>query len=207
MTTELEQQHKPIKLFPNAVEHFSYLIEQENQPDLGLRISVDKPFTKKAEVNITFCPKTAAEDDDIELDFDKFILYIDKNSITPLKDAAIDYVADDMGGELQVKAPNIKGNPPKADASLEARLTYLIDTEINPGLKSHGGYAKLIEIVDNGIALLSLGGGCQGCGMAKITLKNGIEKTILDEFPEIVEVRDVTDHSAGENPYFTKQQG
>lgn len=207
MNEKLVEKQNFIKLFPNAIEHFSYLIEQEEQPDLGLRISVDKPLSKKAEVNITFCPKTAAEDSDIRLDYEKFLLYVDNDSVEALKDASIDYVSDDMGGELQIKAPNIKGKPPENNAPLKQRVSYLIDSEINPGLKSHGGYAKLVDIIEDSVVLLTMGGGCQGCGMAKVTLKNGIEKTILDEFPEIVEVRDVTNHAAGENPYFTKQQG
>ncbi|MBT7886727.1 MAG: Fe-S biogenesis protein NfuA, partial [Gammaproteobacteria bacterium] len=69
-------------------------------------------------------------------------------------------------------------------------------------LASHGGMVSLIEIVEDNVAVLQFGGGCQGCGMVDVTLKDGVEKTLLETLPQLTAVRDVTDHSVTENAYF-----
>ena len=85
---------------------------------------------------------------------------------------------------------------------LKNRVQELIDTTINPAVAGHGGYVELIDVQDNRV-YLQMGGGCQGCGAADITLKSGIERLIKEELPEVVEVLDTTDHSSGTNPYYT----
>jgi Fe/S biogenesis protein NfuA len=85
---------------------------------------------------------------------------------------------------------------------LKSRVQELIDTMINPAVAGHGGYVELIDVQDNRV-YLQMGGGCQGCGAADITLKSGIERLIKDEIPEVTEVLDTTDHSSGTNPYYT----
>jgi Fe/S biogenesis protein NfuA len=85
---------------------------------------------------------------------------------------------------------------------LKSRVQELIDTSINPAVAGHGGYVELLDVKDN-TAYIAMGGGCQGCGAADITLKAGIERLIKEEIPEIAEVLDTTDHAAGSNPYYT----
>ena len=85
---------------------------------------------------------------------------------------------------------------------LKVKVQELIDTMINPAIAGHGGYVDLIDVQDNRV-YLQMGGGCQGCGAADITLKSGIERLIKDELPEVLEVLDTTDHASGENPYYT----
>ena len=85
---------------------------------------------------------------------------------------------------------------------LRGKVQELIDTMINPAIAGHGGYVDLIDVQDNRV-YLQMGGGCQGCGAADITLKSGIERLIRDELPEVVEVLDTTDHASGSNPYYT----
>jgi Fe/S biogenesis protein NfuA len=84
---------------------------------------------------------------------------------------------------------------------LKARVQELIDTMINPAVAGHGGYVELIDVQDSRV-YLQMGGGCQGCGAADITLKAGIERLLKEELPEIVEVLDTTDHASGSNPYY-----
>lgn len=91
-------------------------------------------------------------------------------------------------------------------ADLKAKVQELIETAINPAVAGHGGYVELLDVRDNTV-YLQMGGGCQGCGAADITLKAGIERMIKDEIPEIVEVLDTTDHGAGANPYYTAGKG
>jgi Fe/S biogenesis protein NfuA len=85
---------------------------------------------------------------------------------------------------------------------LKTRVQELIDSMINPAVAGHGGYVELIDVQDNRV-YLQMGGGCQGCGAADITLKSGIERLIKEEIPEVTEVLDTTDHAAGNNPYYT----
>ncbi|WP_208538528.1 NifU family protein, partial [Pseudomonas aeruginosa] len=82
------------------------------------------------------------------------------------------------------------------------RVNYYLQTEINPGLASHGGQVSLVDVVEDNIAVLRFGGGCQGCGMVDMTLKDGVEKTLIERIPELKGVRDVTDHSNKENAYY-----
>jgi Fe/S biogenesis protein NfuA len=88
------------------------------------------------------------------------------------------------------------------DASLEERVNYLLYSEINPSLAAHGGEVSLVEILNKETAVLQFGGGCQGCGMVDVTLKDGIEKTLIEEIPELKSIADVTDHSYRENAYY-----
>ena len=86
------------------------------------------------------------------------------------------------------------------DSPVEDKINYILHSEVNPGLAAHGGNVSLVDIVD-GVAVLQFGGGCQGCGMVDLTLKEGVEKTLMEKIPELKGVRDVTDHSDTSNAY------
>jgi len=107
-----------------------------------------------------------------------------------------------MGGQLTIKAPNAKVPMVNEDSPLNERVDYYLQTEINPGLASHGGMVSLVDIVDDNVAVLRFGGGCQGCGQVDLTLKDGVERTLLERIPELTAVRDVTDHTNRENAYY-----
>ena len=85
---------------------------------------------------------------------------------------------------------------------LKTRVQELIDTMINPAVAGHGGFVELVDVQDSRV-YLQMGGGCQGCGAADVTLKAGIERLIREELPEVSEVVDATDHASGSNPYYT----
>jgi Fe/S biogenesis protein NfuA len=136
---------------------------------------------------------------------DDLSVVIAADSIEPLAGATLDFT----GAGMVIQNPNkpsagpARGAPPEADLSgsvAQAVLTVL-DEEINPAIAAHGGRADLVA-VDEGVAYLRLSGGCQGCGLASVTLSQGIEVAILDGVPEIESVIDVTDHASGDNPYF-----
>lgn len=188
-----------------AQDHFTALLAKEADPSepLNLRISVSDPGTMRADVGIAFCPVGDQDESDLEIKYPNFVLYIEKSAIAALREAVIDYKTNDLGGQLSVKAPFIKGSAPNNNASLHERVQYIIDSEINPNLASHGGFVSLVDIIDNGVVVLRFGGGCHGCGMADVTLKSGIEKSLLQQCSDITAVRDVTDHALGENPYYS----
>lgn len=92
------------------------------------------------------------------------------------------------------------------EKGLRERVQELIDTSINPAVAGHGGYIELLDVKDNTL-YIRMGGGCQGCGAADVTLKAGIERMIFEEVPEVTEVLDVTDHASGSNPYYAPSKG
>lgn len=192
-----------LTLTANAQEHFcSLLIKEFDSTDVNLRISVTDPGTLKADVGITFCQQGDEESSDLKIEYPRFNLFIDKQAVAALRDSVIDFQRNEFGGQLSVKAPFIRGSAPAKDSPLSERVQYLLDTEINPNLASHGGFVTLEEIVDNAIVVLRFGGGCHGCGMADVTLKSGIEKTLMQQCPDIRQIKDATDHASGENPYY-----
>ncbi len=140
--------------------------------------------------------------DDHVREFDGFKLYVADASVKWLDKAEIDFEEDPTGGQLTIKAPGIKGSEPDSDASLEDRVSWLLQTEINPSLAAHGGHVALVEVTEQKEVILQFGGGCQGCGMADVTMKQGIEQTLSRHIPEITAVKDVTDHQSGSNPYY-----
>ncbi|WP_374725987.1 NifU family protein [Klebsiella pneumoniae] len=128
--------------------------------------------------------------------------YVDELSAPYLEDAEIDFVTDQLGSQLTLKAPNAKMRKVSDDAPLMERVEYLLQSQINPQLAGHGGRVSLMEITDDGLAILQFGGGCNGCSMVDVTLKEGIEKQLLNEFPELKGVRDLTEHQRGEHSYY-----
>jgi Fe/S biogenesis protein NfuA len=135
---------------------------------------------------------------------DDLPVVIDGDAIEVLAGATLDFTAAGMVMQNPNKpAPRVASAPPVADLSgpVAQAVMQVLEEQINPAIASHGGRAELVAIEDT-IAYLRLSGGCQGCGMASVTLSQGIEVAILDHVPEISEVRDVTDHASGSNPYF-----
>ena len=190
-----------MNITPSAQEYLSDLLS--NQEDtIGIKIFVSEPGTPRAETCIAY----AKDDEDFPnyrmIDEFEFNLYLEERSIDFLVDAEVDYSPDKFGGTLTIKAPNAKLPQVSEDATLEDKINYILYSEINPGLASHGGEVSLIEVLDDEIAILQFGGGCQGCGMVDLTLKEGVEKTLLEQIEGLKSVKDVTDHSYRENAYY-----
>ncbi|MCJ8349825.1 Fe-S biogenesis protein NfuA [Moritella sp.] len=185
-----------------AQTHFVKLLS--NQKDgTNIRVFVVNPGTANAECGVSYCPPEAIESTDIVLPYSGFDALIDDMSKPFLTDAYIDFVTDKMGSQLTLKAPNAKIRAVADDAPLAERVDYVIQTEVNPQLAGHGGNVVLTEITDDGIAILQFGGGCNGCSQVDFTLKEGIEKQLLELFPEeLTAVKDATEHQAGEHSYY-----
>ncbi|OAN16972.1 Fe-S biogenesis protein NfuA [Photobacterium jeanii] len=191
-----------ITISENAQQHFGKLLAQ--QPEgTNIRVFVVNPGTQNAECGVSYCPPEAVEATDTKIEFDLFAAYVDELSLPFLEDAEIDFVTDKMGSQLTLKAPNAKVRKVSDDAPLMERVDYVIQTQVNPQLAGHGGHVSLSEITEDGIAILQFGGGCNGCSMVDVTLKEGIEKELLAQFEgELTGVRDVTEHARGEHSYY-----
>jgi Fe/S biogenesis protein NfuA len=191
-----------IEITSTAQEYFQRLIAQQDEPGLGLRMAVNAPGTPNAACDLQFCPAGQHEATDLVLEFKGFKLYVRADSEPWLEQAEIDFDESTTGGQLSIRAPGIRGHQPGNDALLQERIEWLLETDINPSLAAHGGKVALTEITADLQAVLRFGGGCQGCGMADVTLKQGIEKTLLAKIPELQGVLDATDHQSGSNPYY-----
>jgi Fe/S biogenesis protein NfuA len=205
MACKFEQRHhyrNMIQISQSAQDYFSHLISQQDEAGLGLRISVNFPGTPQASCDLQFCPKDGEGENDERLELEAFDFFVDYESSSWLDDAKIDFEEDTTGGQLTIRAPGIKGSAPDDEAPLADRVRWVLDSEINPMLASHGGRVSLVEVTEKSEVVLQFGGGCHGCGMADVTLKQGISRTLHERFSEIADVVDVTDHASGENPYY-----
>ena len=185
-----------------AQAHFRKLLDTQEE-GTNIRIFVVNPGTPGAECGVSYCPPNSVEATDTEMKYDTFSAFVDEISLPFLEDAEIDYVTEELGAQLTLKAPNAKMRKVADDAPLIERVEYVIQTQINPQLASHGGKITLIEITDDGYAVLQFGGGCNGCSMVDVTLKDGVEKQLVSIFPnELKGARDVTEHQRGEHSYY-----
>ena len=168
----------------------------------GIRMFVTHPGTSNAETCIAYCRPGEQQDDDTPVDYQGFTAWFERRSEPYLEDAAVDFREDRMGGQLTIKAPNAVVPNVGPDAPLEDRVNYVLYNEINPSLAAHGGQVTLVEVVDDTVAVLRFGGGCQGCAAVDITLKQSVESSLLEQIPELTAVRDVTDHTVTEHAYY-----
>ena len=193
-----------IQISESAQGHFRKLIEREALPGLGVRLSAVHAGTPRADVRLEFAEPGDLLGDEWAIDCDGFTVWLDAASVSYLDNAEIDFETRATGGQLQIRAPKIKGVAPGASASLVERVHYVVENEVNPQLAQHRGSVSVQEVTADGVVVLSFGGGCHGCGMADVTLKQGIEKTLLEKVPGVTAVRDATDHKTGAAPYISR---
>lgn len=193
-----------IQISESAQAHFRRLLQREGLPGIGVRLSATHPGTAKADVRLEFAEPADLHGDEWAIDCEGFTLWVDAASTRYLDAAEIDYETSAVGGQLQIRAPKIKGEAPTQAASLVERVRWVVEHEINPQLAQHKGHVAVQEVTGAGVVVLSFGGGCHGCGMVDVTLKQGIEKTLLTQVPGVTAVRDATDHATGDAPYMPR---
>ena len=193
---------KLINITRSAEEYLAKLIQDKNETDLSIRIFISDPGTPKAETCLAYCKPDESMPDDIIVNLELINVNLEKRSMPFLKDCEVNFDNDTFGGQLTIKAPNARVPNISPDSPVEDRINYVIYNEINPMLESHGGEVSLVEFNNENIAVLQFGGGCQGCGMVDLTLKDGIEKTLVEQIPEVKAVKDTTDHSVNDNAYY-----
>ena len=186
----------------SAEKYLDELLGSQEKDTVGIKIFVSEPGTPRAETCIAYAKEDESLEDYLLIKELSFSLLLEKSSLDFIKDAVVDYSPDKFGGTLTIKAPNAKLPQLNENASMEEKINYVLYSEINPSLASHGGEVSLVEVVDKETAVLQFGGGCQGCGMVDLTLKDGVEKTLLEQVDGLKGVMDVTDHSYRENAYY-----
>ena len=194
---------KIITITDPAQEYLIELLAKQDVEGIAVRVFVESPGSPKAECCMAYCAPDEIEPTDVRIDYDNLVAYVQESSVPYLVDAVIDYSKDRMGGQLTFRAPRSRVAHLGDNPSMTERINYVLQSEVNPSLSSHGGNVVLVEIVeDETIAILEFGGGCQGCSAVSLTLKDGVEKTLLEQIPGLKGVKDVTDHSNKENAYY-----
>ena len=191
-----------MKITESAQEYLIELLANQGRFTIGIKVEVLEPGTPRGETVIAY----VTEEDDLsnfrlEKGYD-FKVFLDEKSLCYMEGAVVDYSPDRFGGTLTIKTPAAKVPNLEKDATIEQKINYVLYSEINPALASHCGEVSLHEVVNKNTAVLQFGGGCQGCGMVDVTLKAGVEKTLLEQVEGLVGVTDITDHSYKENAYY-----
>jgi len=200
----------------NARQKVLRVRANETEPEkLALWLEIAGVANGKYKYDMYFQPIDYAGPTDVVQRHDDLSVVVPAFSIDKVRGATLDVAGDPVEGGLVLDNPNspspavgaagsagAAGRPP-ADLTgdVAQRVLQVLDSQINPSIAAHGGRAELVAVEEN-TAYLRLSGGCQGCGMASVTLSQGIEVVIKEQIPEITRVVDVTDHASGENPYF-----
>ena len=181
--------------------------EEDDPAGLALRVSITGSQGVDYVYDLAFFEIAAAPEDDVRWEVDDLSFLIPAEDREKLAGSTLDLPSNPTQGGLVIRNPN-RPNPLGDIGTLELtgeipeQVGQLIAERINPALASHGGYATLVGI-EGSTAYVTMGGGCQGCSMSAATLTEGIRSAILEAVPEILEVVDATDHSAGENPFYS----
>ena len=172
------------------------LLAGEGREGSALRLSIVGRLGGQFQYRMAFARPGERAEGDVLDDAPGFPLLLDARSAPHLDGTLVDYVEVEGQRGFKIDNPNPLWTDP-----LAGRVQALIDEELNPALASHGGFVQLVELRE-GVAYVELGGGCRGCAMARVTIRNGVEARIRQAVPEVREVVDVTDHAGGVHPHF-----
>ena len=215
-TEELQATSPVVTLTPEAYKVVREAIEQEPEPaNLALWLEVRGVQAGSFVYDLYFQATSDADEGDARHAQEEIEIIIPAASIEHLRGARLEW-SEEGGGGLVLVNPNSPspeeaspGVPPEVLAAgitgpLAQRVVAVLEQAVNPSIASHGGRADLVALdEEDGTAYLRLSGGCQGCAMSQMTLRQGIETTLLEEVPELTRILDVTDHGSGDNPFYT----
>ena len=179
-----------------AQKRVAEAMKDEERDDLALRIAITGRTGGGFRYQMDLVGIDETRPDDEVLETETFKVYVDSESAPDLKGATIDFVTRLSESGFKFENPNSAWGD-----SVAADVQRILDDQINPQIAAHGGFVTLLDVKDE-TAFITMGGGCQGCGMADVTLKQGVEQAILDAVPTVRRVLDSTDHAAGTNPYY-----
>jgi Fe/S biogenesis protein NfuA len=179
---------------------------EDDSDSLGLRIEVTGTRGADFTYDLSFEPLDEKAEDDVVQEHGGLPVVVPAGSVDNLVGATLDLPSNPDQGGLVLRNPNRPtiprlGDPIELSGTTEEKVRQLLDQQVNPAIAAHGGFASVVK-VEGETAYITMGGGCQGCAMSAMTLREGIETAILSALPEITEVVDTTDHSVGENPYY-----
>jgi Fe/S biogenesis protein NfuA len=178
------------------------ILDEQNLRGTGaVRISILGRGASGFEYGMNLEPEGEPQAGDATFQVGDLRVFVDAESASLVGGATVDFADQLMGGGFRIDNPNPTWTDPLAQS-----IQQLIDEQINPAVASHGGHVSLLDVKDN-LVFVRLGGGCQGCGMVDVTLRQGIEALIQQEYPQIIRVIDQTDHAGGDNPFYQPAKG
>jgi Fe/S biogenesis protein NfuA len=200
-----------IEITPAARDRIQSLVESEVVRDPALRIELDPNATSPLarEYAISLVEREDRRKTEIAINVDNIRVFLNLDTSNLLSGASVDWVEEDGRAGFRVADPNARRAAPQlaaagggpATGDLADRVQHVLATEINPRIAAHGGAVELVDLDDETL-YIRMSGGCQGCSASAATLRMGVERMVREAVPEIGEIIDVTDHTAGTNPYF-----
>lgn len=190
-----------IKFSDTARQHVVSFLEQEEEP-LAVRVEVLDSSPLAPRYDLALIAQDERSPDDQSFDGGGFEVVVPSGSAEFLEGATVDWVESMAGSGFKVESPKLR--PIGADVptgDLAERVRHVIETQVNPSIAAHGGSVNLVDVRGSEV-YLEMSGGCQGCGMAAVTLSQGIRRILNETLPEITEIHDLTNHAAGANPYY-----
>ncbi|MGI9146041.1 MAG: NifU family protein [Chloroflexota bacterium] len=193
---------------PAARQQIERVFAQQEQPT-ALRILVKNPGGSSPQYDMALEAAAAYHAADSLVDADGLRVVVDAQSLSAVDGATVDFRDDPLQPGFMVEPPRVEA-PAIPDAfdvagPLEAQVLSVIQHHVNPGIASHGGHVELVGVKGD-VVYVALGGGCQGCSMASVTLKQGIEQILKQAIPTIRAVVDATDHAHGNNPFYSSEK-
>ena len=185
-----------IDISRKAQDHIKKFLNASSEKIQGVSIIIETKTERKANYSIQFIELSDTPAENISIDFENIPVLVSKEVIPYLEGTEVDL---NDKGELEAFNPSMSIT--EISGSVEEQIQHVLDEEVNPMVASHGGVVSLLEVKDHN-AYLEFGGGCQGCGMIDVTLKQGVEVMIKAQIPGIEAIYDVTDHAGGTNPYY-----
>ena len=185
-----------LTITPMAKEQILAAIAEEERKGLGLRVAITGKGPAGFRYSLDLVAPGENLPDDLVVEEGDFKIFVDKKSAPKLEGSTIDFVIRLQESGFKFDNPNSMWSDDRAQ-----KVQEVIDQRINPSIASHGGSVTLLDVRDD-IAYIAFGGGCQGCGMVDVTLKQGVQVMIKEAVPELKDVLDTTDHAAGTNPYY-----
>ncbi len=195
-----------ITLTDRAVEVVQRYMNDSDGEFTALRVGISGGTPLSPDFELTLVGPEEIREGERELDVDGVKIVVEDESVRRLDGATVDFVerVDESGFEVTL-APSAPAPESTVDGPLAERVREVLDTQINPSIATHGGEISLVDVKDTEI-YLEMSGGCQGCAMSRMTLRQGVERMVRQAVPEVTMIHDITDHSSGENPFFEGPQ-
>ena len=201
-----------LTLTDKALEVVRSYLDQSGGELTALRVAVSGGSPVAPDFELTLVGPDEIRSGEKELYVDGLTIVVDEETAPRLEGATVDFVERVSESGFEVRMAPVAGTPgagtPVAGTPVAAptgplaeRVREVLDSQINPAIASHGGAITLVDVQDTEI-YLEMSGGCQGCAMSRMTLRQGVERMVLQAIPEITIIHDVTDHASGENPFF-----
>ncbi len=191
-----------ITLTDRALEVVRDYLHKSDGEFTALRIGISGGTPLAPDFELTLVGPDDIRESEREVEVADLTIVVEEEFVPRLEGATVDFVQrlNESGFEVSLAA-TAQAAAPALAGPLAERVKTVLDTEINPAIASHGGTISLVGVQDTEI-YLEMGGGCQGCAMSRMTLRQGVERMVRQAVPEVTVIHDITDHASGENPFF-----